>query len=140
MSDDFKLSPDKIGKIGLDHISIEKLKGVHPDLRALVFLAKKICKVDFRVIEGLRSAARQRALYNQGRKTSGKIVTWTLKSKHMKGLAVDIVIKVNGKATYKVPISAYYEVNAAMKLASDALKRPYRWLGPTKGDWGHFEI
>lgn len=41
------------------------------------------------VIEGLRTKARQQQLYDQGRTKPGRIVTWTLKSKHIDGMAVD---------------------------------------------------
>jgi len=46
------------------------------------------------VLETVRSDARQRALYAQGRTTPGNVVTWTLDSQHMRGQAADL--KVDG--------------------------------------------
>lgn len=43
-----------------------------------------------KVVETLRSQARQNALYEQGRSTTGPVVTWTRDSMHTKGLAADI--------------------------------------------------
>jgi peptidoglycan L-alanyl-D-glutamate endopeptidase CwlK len=42
-----------------------------------------------RIAEVKRSQARQEELYAQGRTTSGPIVTWTLRSKHLAGRAFD---------------------------------------------------
>jgi peptidoglycan L-alanyl-D-glutamate endopeptidase CwlK len=42
------------------------------------------------VTEGLRSPARQRALFEQGRTTPGPIVTNTLQSRHLTGRAFDV--------------------------------------------------
>lgn len=47
--------------------------------------------VPVKLIEGKRSLARQAELYAQGRTAPGQKVTWTMKSKHLKGIAVDIV-------------------------------------------------
>jgi len=40
--------------------------------------------------EGFRTYERQLELYNQGRTTQGKIVTWTMNSIHRTGKAIDI--------------------------------------------------
>jgi hypothetical protein len=45
------------------------------------------------ITESWRSRTRQMKLYSQGRTRDGKIVTWTLKSMHQLGLAVDIAFK-----------------------------------------------
>ena len=44
-----------------------------------------------------REQEEQNELYEQGRTKPGKIVTWTLTSKHLTGDAFDFVILVNGK-------------------------------------------
>ena len=44
-----------------------KLRGVHPDLVKVVERAIEITLVDFTVLEGLRTAARQQALVEIGR-------------------------------------------------------------------------
>lgn len=73
-----------------------RLMGVHPDLVRVVERAIKLSSVDFSVLEGLRSYARQKQLYDQGRTTPGNVVTWTMNSKHRMqgdgyGHAVDLV-------------------------------------------------
>jgi len=45
------------------------------------------------IIEWLRTLERQKRLYEQWRTRPGKKITWTLKSKHINWLAVDIVFK-----------------------------------------------
>lgn len=76
----------KLGKT-----SLARLKGVDECLVKVVMRAIEISEVDFTVLEGLRSLERQRELYAQGRTTPGKIVTWTMNSRHVEGKAVDLV-------------------------------------------------
>lgn len=91
--------------------SQKNLEGVHTDLVAVVERAIDITTQDFMVIEGVRSKARQRELYGQGRTPSELMavgidqnlaqptkpkVTWTLNSNHFAhadgfGRAVDLV-------------------------------------------------
>ena len=62
------------------------------DLR-LVSIVQEACRLlpfDVIVVEGVRTKQRQRDLFAQGRTKPGKIVTWTLMSKHIDGLAVDL--------------------------------------------------
>lgn len=59
----------------------------------LVSIAKEACPLlpfDVIVVEGVRTIQRQRDLYAQGRTKPGKVVTWTMNSKHIDGLAVDL--------------------------------------------------
>lgn len=59
----------------------------------LVSIAQEACPLlpfDVIVVEGVRTIQRQRDLYAQGRTKPGKIVTWTMNSKHIDGLAVDL--------------------------------------------------
>ncbi len=59
----------------------------------LVDIAQEACQAlpfDVIVVEGVRTIQRQRDLYAQGRTKPGKIVTWTMNSKHIDGLAVDL--------------------------------------------------
>ena len=76
----------KLGKT-----SIARLKGVDEQLVNIVKRAIEISEVDFTVLEGVRTLERQRELYAQGRTAPGKIVTWTMKSRHIEGKAVDLV-------------------------------------------------
>ena len=59
----------------------------------LVDIAQEACQAlpfDVIVVEGVRTIQRQRDLYAQGRTKPGKVVTWTMNSKHIDGLAVDL--------------------------------------------------
>ena len=75
----------------LGKTSMARLKGVDEQLVNIVKRAIEISEVDFSVLEGVRTLERQRELYAQGRTAPGKIVTWTMKSKHIDGKAVDLV-------------------------------------------------
>lgn len=63
-------------------LSASRLEGVHPDLVRVVRRALSISKIDFMVVEGVRTPARQRQLYAKGRTAPGPKVTWTLNSNH----------------------------------------------------------
>lgn len=61
----------------LSQRSISNLRGVHPDMVAVVERAIQITEQDFIVIEGVRTQERQDELWAQGRTKPGPIVTWT---------------------------------------------------------------
>jgi peptidoglycan L-alanyl-D-glutamate endopeptidase CwlK len=48
-----------------------------------------------------RTPEEQAELYSRGRSKPGRIVTWTLKSKHIEGKAFDIAILINGEVSWK---------------------------------------
>lgn len=71
--------------MSLSNRSLNNLKGVDPDLVSVIIRAAEIHKskgLGFTVIEGVRTEERQAQLYAQGRTTAGKIVTWTMESRH----------------------------------------------------------
>jgi len=55
---------------------------------------------DVTITETWRSQTRQNALYDQGRSTSGPIVTWTQNSRHASGLAADLVVSGGSASHY----------------------------------------
>lgn len=71
-------------------------------------VAAKAAGYEIRVTETRRTLARQQWLYSLGRTRPGKIVTWTLESRHRWGLAADIVIVRGGKAVWDA--AAYREL------------------------------
>ncbi len=117
----------------LSKTSYSKLKGVHPDLVRVVERAIQISAVDFRVIEGVRTLAKQKELVAVG-------ASQTLKSRHLTGHAVDLAALVNGKVRWDWPL--YDKIAAAMKQASKELNIPIEWGGDwrTFKDGPHFQI
>ncbi|PNM24255.1 peptidase M15 [Yersinia enterocolitica] len=120
------------------------LKGVNADLVKVVRRALELSTVDFIVIEGIRTVARQQQLYAQGRTTEGKIVTWTMKSKHIDGNAVDL-LPVTGwdnlasfKAVSKAIFQAASELGVKITWGADWNGNGIQEKGET--DSPHFEI
>lgn len=108
--------------------SRQNLEGVHPKLVAVIERALEISKQDFMVICGVRTKAQQQALYDQGRKTPGPIVTWTLNSRHLPakdgfGHAVDIVPSPVDWNDLK----KFDAIADAMMTAAKELKLNLRW-------------
>lgn len=64
--------------------------------------ALKEAGLDTQVACGFRPQAVQDDLWKQGRTRPGPIVTWTRRSKHPLGLAVDLFFMVNGKADWGI--------------------------------------
>lgn len=106
--------------------SLDNLKGVHYDLVKVVKRAIEITKVDFTVLEGLRSKDRQRELVRSG-------ASQTMNSRHLTGHAVDIAPYVNGQISWDWKY--YYPMADAMKKAANQLGVPLEW----GGDWTSFK-
>lgn len=106
--------------------SLLNLRGVHPDLVKVVKRALEISEVDFTVIEGLRSMARQKELFNKG-------ATKTMRSRHITGHAVDIVPYVGGSIRWDWPL--FHPIAEAMKTAASELGIAVEW----GGDWVSFK-
>jgi peptidoglycan L-alanyl-D-glutamate endopeptidase CwlK len=133
--------------------SRRNLVGVHPKLIKVAERALELTAVDFFVNEGVRTPARQKELYAQGRTKPGNKVTWTLNSNHFVnprtgfGHAIDV---------YKAPydpnqsLSTGTEIAKAFLRAADELDIPIRWgrdwdrdgnFGERgEGDSPHFEL
>lgn len=85
------------------------------------------------ITETYRSQERQDYLYEQGRSQSGKIVTWTKKSRHTSRRAWDICQNIKGKE--------YSDNNFFEKCGKIAEKLGIIWGGTWKqADMPHFEI
>lgn len=126
-----------------------RLAGVHPDLVRVVLRAIEITTCDFGVLEGVRSEARQRALYAQGRTRPGPKVTWTLRSNHFiqprtgYGHAVDLVPYVDGAMEWdnSGKLGLWPRIAEAMKSAADELGVAITWGGDWRTpDRPHFEL
>lgn len=106
--------------------SLDRLKGVHPDLIRVVKLAITLTPVDFTVLEGLRTAARQKQLFAAG-------ATKTMNSRHLTGHAVDLAPFVAGSVRWDWPL--YHKLAAAVKQAAKLENVPITW----GGDWRTFK-
>ena len=113
--------------------SSERLGGVHEDLAKVVRLALILSTVDFTVLEGRRSAARQKQLYQSG-------ATRTLNSRHLSGHAVDLGAWVAGGVRWDWPL--YDKIALAMQSAAVKLGVPLEWGGDWKSfrDGPHFQL
>lgn len=110
--------------------SRKNLKGVHPKLIRVAERALEISAIDFFVNEGVRTPARQKELYAQGRTKPGRKVTWTLNSNHFVnpktgyGHAIDV---------YAAPFNANQTpatsraIAKAFLQAANELGIPIRW-------------
>ena len=95
-----------------------KLIGVDSELKEVVCLAITYTKIDFGVIEGVRTENRQRALVESG-------ASKTMKSKHLDGRAVDLMAYVDGRGCWE--LNVYDEVADAMKRAAIEVDVAVRW-------------
>ncbi|CAB3863651.1 hypothetical protein LMG26858_02354 [Achromobacter anxifer] len=119
--------------------SLQRLEGVHPQLVEIVKLAIRRTPVDFTVVEGLRTAERQRELVAKG-------ASQTQNSLHLKqpdgyGHAVDLAPLVGGA----IPWDRWEEFRRladVVKACAAELGVPVEWGGDWKTlkDGPHFQI
>lgn len=123
--------------------SLQAMQGVDPKLVKVLNSAIITSPIDFTIIEGVRTEARQKQLYAQGRTTAGSIVTYangvTKKSNHQPksdgwGKAIDFCPFVNGKldwnnhSNFKVIADHIVKTGADMGIkvvAGFYWKKPY---------------
>lgn len=117
----------------LSQRSRDRLKGVHPDLVAVVEAAIHLTPVDFMVTEGLRTPARQAELVRAG-------ASRTLNSRHLTGHAVDVAAWVDGEVRWDWPL--YPRIAKAFKAAAVGTGAALIWGGdwPRLRDGPHFEL
>jgi len=83
-----------MSKVKLGKTSKERLMTVDYDLAAVILRSLNRMPFDVTILEGIRTVERQRELVAQGS-------SWTMKSKHLEGRAIDIApypIDWNNKA------------------------------------------
>ena len=98
--------------------SLAKLDGVDDRLVRVVNNAITITSIDFGVIQGLRTIEEQRELVAKG-------ASQTMKSKHLDGLAVDLMAYVAGRGSWE--LSVYDDIADAMKIAAIEEGVGIRW-------------
>ncbi len=100
--------------------SLQRLKGVHPDLVKVVKRAIQLTGIDFTVLEGLRTVERQRELVRTG-------ASQTLNSRHITGHAVDLGAFVAGAVQWEWRL--YPQIADAVRRAAIETSVPVRWGG-----------
>ena len=104
----------------LSQRSLDRLDGVEDSLVVVVKRAIQLTKVDFGVSEGLRSVARQAELVAKG-------ASKTMNSKHIDGLAVDLVAYISGRVSWE--LNLYDDIADAMAAAAKEHGVTVRWGG-----------
>lgn len=123
----------------LSNKSIQRLAGVHPDLVRVAEAAALLLPFEILVVEGVRTENRQRELYAKGRTQPGKIVTWTMDSRHRTqncgyGCAVDLApVAADGSIPWN-DAKKFLSIGKAMFTAAGDLGVPIRWGYDWDGD------
>lgn len=98
--------------------SLGRLEGVDDRLVRVVQTAITLSSVDFGVIQGLRTIEEQRQLVAKG-------ASQTMKSKHLDGLAVDVMAYIGSRGSWEM--SLYDNIADAFKLAAIEEDVAIRW-------------
>ena len=113
--------------------SLNNLKGVHPKLVAVVKRALELSPIDFTVLEGVRSQARQDELWAQGRTKPGAVVTW-VQTSGTHGIQADGYGHAVDLAPYPIDwnnFERFDQLANVMFAAAKELDVKIRW----GGDW-----
>jgi peptidoglycan L-alanyl-D-glutamate endopeptidase CwlK len=102
----------------LSQRSLERLEGVDERLVKVVCRAIEITDVDFGVVQGLRTLEEQKALVEKG-------ASQTMKSKHLDGVAVDLVAYIGPKISWE--LNVYDNIANAVKQAAIEEGVAVRW-------------
>ena len=102
----------------LSQRSLDRMDGVDDKLVAVVKHAITATKTDFGVIQGLRTIEMQKALFAKG-------ASQTMKSKHLDGLAVDLMAYVEGRGSWE--LNLYDDLADAMAEGANAVGCKIRW-------------
>ena len=100
--------------------SLDKLEGVDDRLQEVVREAIGITKIDFGVIEGVRSVARQKRLVNSG-------ASQTMDSQLIHVRAVDLLAYSDGRASWE--LNLYDDIAQAIKESARINNLGIRWGG-----------
>ena len=101
----------------LSQRSLAKLEGIDARMIAVVKYAINVTKQDFSVICGMRTIEEQKVLVAKG-------ASQTMKSKHIDGLAVDLMAYVNGG---RWELNLYDEIADAMSEGAREIDVPIVW-------------
>jgi peptidoglycan L-alanyl-D-glutamate endopeptidase CwlK len=102
----------------LSQRSLDRLEGVDERLIAVVKHAITATKIDFGVIQGMRTIEMQKELVAKG-------ASQTMKSKHLDGNAVDLMAYIGGRGSWE--LNVYDDLADAMKEGANAVGCKVRW-------------
>tara|TARA_B100001093_G_scaffold498303_1_gene546265 strand:- start:1812 stop:2267 length:456 start_codon:yes stop_codon:yes gene_type:complete len=102
----------------LSERSIAKLEGVDSQMQEVVKEAITLTKIDFGVICGMRTEDEQRELVAKG-------ASKTMASKHLDGLAVDLMAYIGSRASWE--LNLYDDIADAMAEAARNNNVKIRW-------------
>ncbi len=113
--------------------SLDRLKGVHPDLVRVMKRAIGCSTLDFAVIEGVRTLEKQKEYLRIG-------ATRTMNSRHLTGHAVDVAPYVDGVIRWDWPL--YHQLALVIDKAAADEKVPITWGGRWRSfkDGPHWEL
>jgi peptidoglycan L-alanyl-D-glutamate endopeptidase CwlK len=113
--------------------SMQRLEGVHEDLRVVMLYAIAISPVDFAITEGLRTLDRQKQLVEAG-------ASKTMNSRHLTGHAVDVAAFIGRELRWDWPL--YERLSESVKQAAKIVQIPIEWGGDWKRfrDGPHFQL
>ncbi|MCX8698088.1 M15 family metallopeptidase, partial [Gilliamella sp. B3000] len=123
-----------------DKVTNSRIALLHPKIRqiAVNFIneVEKEFGIQLRVTTGLRTIEEQNRLYEQGRTTSGNIVTWVKGgySYHNYGLAIDVIEMKNNNVNW--------DESVLKKISPVGIRNGFSWGGDweKQKDYPHFEI
>ena len=100
--------------------SLNNLEGVDSRLVRVVEYALTVSRIDFGVIEGVRTIDRQKELVQKG-------ASKTMNSKHLDGKAVDLLAYIGSRGSWE--LNLYDDIADAMRLGAIEVGVPVRWGG-----------
>lgn len=113
--------------------SLERMKGVHPDLVKVMKAAITCSTLDFTVLEGLRTLETQKKYFAKG-------ATRTMNSRHLTGHAIDVAPIIDGEIRWDWPL--YHKLADVIKKAAKEQGVKISWGGDWKSfkDGPHWEL
>ncbi|CAB3872163.1 hypothetical protein LMG3410_02856 [Achromobacter aegrifaciens] len=128
-----------MGMFQLSQRSLSRLVGVHPDLAAIVKLAIQRTPMDFTVVEGVRTLARQRE--NVAKGASQTLASYHLPQADGLSHAIDLAPLIAGAIPWN-NWQAFADLAQVVKACAAELGVPVEWGGDWKTlkDGPHFQI
>jgi len=118
-----------------------KIEDLTPEMQEIVRNWLRLIEaegIDILITCTRRTLKEQEELYAIGRTRPGKKVTWTLKSRHLEGKAIDFVVLTNGKPDWNMNFKEQW-----LKVIDIGKKLGLRQVVNSKGkimEYAHLEL